>query len=205
MKVWLLRAISSVHPHTHGELILTDDLFFQEIGSSPYTRGTRPYCYEVLFRTRFIPIHTGNSCQKPCLSLPLPVHPHTHGELAGCPVQSRSICGSSPYTRGTPTMNTPTEAAARFIPIHTGNSREEPARRRSATVHPHTHGELLYLVKWEIGRIGSSPYTRGTQQPTFPCFPCRRFIPIHTGNSCQVVCIRNVFPVHPHTHGELQN
>ncbi|ABD41113.1 conserved hypothetical protein [Methanospirillum hungatei JF-1] len=137
-------------------------------GSSPYTRGTQHRTNHPEVLVRFIPIHTGNSyChffhQGWCA-----VHPHTHGELQVRDLLTDRHSGSSPYTRGTPASTHSHVSACRFIPIHTGNSRDISRRVIVVSVHPHTHGELYTFVDDAVIRIGSSPYTRGTLFPFSP-------------------------------------
>ncbi|ABD41107.1 conserved hypothetical protein [Methanospirillum hungatei JF-1] len=153
----------SVHPHTHGELIISIDLYFSLFGSSPYTRGTPISSDIIVLRARFIPIHTGNSRPSEVHIRICPVHPHTHGELVLMAPLSVFYPGSSPYTRGTHDICHGSYYQCRFIPIHTGNSSSNHSLIKSYT--------------------GSSPYTRGTLSGFPHRIPGLRFIPIHTGNS----------------------
>ena len=151
-----------VHPHTHGELRKTDIFTGLPSGSSPYTRGTLTQPPSSEKSTRFIPIHTGNSSLYVEWWIAASVHPHTHGELHSLHPVKDILCGSSPYTRGTPRFFRLTVADERFIPIHTGNSSYLLRITLPHPVHPHTHGELVFLTHliWFVS--GSSPYTRGT-------------------------------------------
>ncbi len=154
--------MASVHPHTHGELADTACALTILLGSSPYTRGTPEDELLRVLPSRFIPIHTGNSCNTSTGGRNSTVHPHTHGELIRCEFIKFNFTGSSPYTRGTLTAFNPWSKHERFIPIHTGNSIYSNRMLTGSTVHPHTHGELNVIYNSAINDIGSSPYTRGT-------------------------------------------
>ena len=151
-----------VHPHTHGELFRPMVSIPVIRGSSPYTRGTQEDRHFYRIALRFIPIHTGNSSLYVEWWIAASVHPHTHGELHSLHPVKDILCGSSPYTRGTPRFFRLTVADERFIPIHTGNSSYLLRITLPHPVHPHTHGELVFLTHliWFVS--GSSPYTRGT-------------------------------------------
>jgi len=152
-------------------------------GSSPYTRGTLAANETLIFCPRFIPIHTGNSPAHPRDSITQTVHPHTHGELYTMTPYSDIAPGSSPYTRGTLSLGMFQSVCNRFIPIHTGNSKQTSSQNSNPTVHPHTHGELTGRENGPDSSIGSSPYTRGTPGLSEEAYSVQRFIPIHTGNS----------------------
>mgnify|MGYP000961096976 CR=1 FL=1 len=174
-------------------------------GSSPYTRGTLKSGPDQVLFDRFIPIHTGNSCEKRSRPLTHTVHPHTHGELGRIAPGNTRFTGSSPYTRGTLSYERSYNVLKRFIPIHTGNSYADTICEMTDSVHPHTHGELWSRDDKSWGIFGSSPYTRGTPITGYKQKAGARFIPIHTGNSTWSASNRRAPSVHPHTHGELEN
>ncbi len=132
------------------------------------------------------------------------VHPHTHGELNNQHSHVFRVDGSSPYTRGTPARSSASGTSFRFIPIHTGNSKTDRGRGGRVSVHPHTHGELIEADTSSPAFNGSSPYTRGTLSSCQKQNSFIRFIPIHTGNSGELLQGTRDSAVHPHTHGELE-
>ena len=93
--------LTTVHPHTCGELIsrVRGHLIF--FGSSPHMWGTLSTAECVAIYDRFIPTHVGNS-EPPHSTLSGHwVHPHTCGELHTCLFPPEMLTGSSPHMWGT--------------------------------------------------------------------------------------------------------
>ena len=72
----------------------------------------------------------------------------------------------------------------------------------TVTVHPHVRGEHKYLLRFLLGRVGSSPRAWGTFHLWYPKTYRSRFIPMCVGNI--IICWKSslVLPVHPHVRGE---
>ena len=98
-----MQRMVSVHPRLRGELLCADDLFYNEVGSSPLTRGTHG-------RLSF-----WNDAP--------PVHPRLRGELTRGRLRNSRKSGSSPLTRGTLDVIFQSRSKLRFIPAYAGNSR----------------------------------------------------------------------------------
>ncbi len=162
-------------------------LVFDKIlsGSSPHTRGTFRAMFPDPTGCRFIPAHTGNiTTLSPC-SLPISVHPRTHGEHPLPREGSRVDRGSSPHTRGTFSGLHNELSIVRFIPAHTGNISVLSAAPPEAAVHPRTHGEHTTTMSLCF-IFGSSPHTRGTCKVGNLYPRLVRFIPAHTGNIAEL-------------------
>ena len=153
-------------------------------GSSPLTRGT---LFDGILGSdvpRFIPAYAGNSVEPHVVFRLLAVHPRLRGELGLMFAVVSVSTGSSPLTRGTPSV---IRSASKPAPVHprlrgelglmfavvsvsTGSSpltRGTPSVIRSASkpapVHPRLRGELCH-GKGAVPNVhGSSPLTRGTQ------------------------------------------
>ena len=96
------KAHRPVHPRLRGEL--------QDGG--PLEKGCG----------RFIPAYAGNSSQRSKKDTRLTVHPRLRGELFNTPSVKSNALGSSPLTRGTPSIMKRALLLTRFIPAYAGNS-----------------------------------------------------------------------------------
>ena len=112
----------AVHPRIRGERIEAMLLFFFRGGSSPHTRGTLPVAIEPTFNARFIPAYAGNASVFTFRRHWITVHPRIRGERRGTTTGSKSRCGSSPHTRGTPGTGYRVRIRLRFIPAYAGNA-----------------------------------------------------------------------------------
>ena len=112
------------------------------------------------------------------------------------------MIGSSPYIRGTSGNPNPSRHNRRFIPVHTGNIRNNIPCSKLGAVHPRTYGEHPYWLSPLRYLVGSSPYIRGTSGGTTGILFRTRFIPVHTGNIHHPVFVLDRDTVHPRTYGE---
>ena len=151
---------------------------------------------------RFIPAHAGNTRAAPAASVTVTVHPRACGEHCGMFARRHAMRGSSPRMRGTPLRKRVTFTFCRFIPAHAGNTLQQPAARRSLSVHPRACGEHFVGETGSRQAIGSSPRMRGT--PSLPAarMTTSRFIPAHAGNTMPANTIPHYATVHPRACGE---
>ena len=133
---------SPVHPHSRGEHAGSTNMVPIAGGSSPLARGTRI--------SEVIQLHAEL------------VHPHSRGEHVSGEVRSRLMTGSSPLARGTQGGSNERVREQRFIPTRAGNTPRRTARRRLASVHPHSRGEHTFALSSFGSSAGSSPLARGT-------------------------------------------
>ena len=136
---------SSVHPRLRGELHIMHYLFNTVNGSSPLTRGTLMSINRFYPHHRFIPAYAGNSSPLNLIRTIGSVHPRLRGELLKTSIKIRTMNGSSPLTRGTPSRLRWRLPQMRFIPAYAGNSRMEPQPTKHLSVHPRLRGELDYV------------------------------------------------------------
>ena len=193
----------TVHPHVHGELLITSRSGVSGIGSSPRAWGTQGSFRSDVLASRFIPTCMGNSLRSTTPASRRSVHPHVHGELPGKQGNQNATPGSSPRAWGTPAPYRPTPDLIRFIPTCMGNSRRSSPRPVPGSVHPHVHGELAISDGPEGGHLGSSPRAWGTLRGKLGDERRYRFIPTCMGNSAEVAVPPEPDSVHPHVHGEL--
>ncbi len=132
----------------------------------------------------------------------LSVYPRTHGEQANPDNRRSGFTGLSPYSRGTVIKIIAHKHYDRFIPVLTGNSVDICHSVLKCAVYPRTHGEQFQKTVAPRGKVGLSPYSRGTE-PLEPVTAQRwRFIPVLTGNRAREKSPVSVPPVYPRTHGE---
>ena len=125
-----------------GELSKPSWAIVQLDGSSPLARGTQDLDRLGYVADRFIPAYAGNSRKRIPGCDALPVHPRLRGELAIAESQKFMDDGSSPLTRGTPSVSTLNSDCGRFIPAYAGNSSKSYYMTFLITVHPRLRGEL---------------------------------------------------------------
>ena len=176
----------SVHPHVHGERLVSPRRIGKNNGSSPRTWGTRGVEREGGVRSRFIPTYMGNAHRDRLLPYSVSVHPHVHGERLSRTLKTISITGSSPRTWGTHALPARGSATVRFIPTYMGNAAEQGMPGNGYTVHPHVHGERLTPFSDRPTHYGSSPRTWGTRVHRIVQYRYRRFIPTYMGNANQL-------------------
>ena len=123
-------------------------------GSPPHAWGIprpprrRSCCY------RFTPTRVGNTTAVASNSRTRTVHPHTRGDYAPF---HRSMCsysaGSPPHAWGMRALRAASlPMQGRFTPTRVGNTQPwRPARRWSASVHPHTRGEYGCRGRTAVG------------------------------------------------------
>ena len=110
--------------------------------------------------------------------------------------------GSSPLTRGKLPKTTAGQLTKGLIPAHAGKTltRKLPPGRFRA--HPRSRGENQVAARLRIGRVGSSPLTRGKRQRR----RCARLrgglIPAHAGKTRVAVARARASWAHPRSRGE---
>ena len=73
--------------------------------------------------------------------------------------------------------------AARLIPAHAGKTRLTDPSRGAGSAHPRSRGENLPKPANVLGRIGSSPLTRGKRHGPVAVHAELRLIPAHAGKT----------------------
>ncbi len=154
---------------------------------------------------RFIPVGAGNSA-KACLSAVLAaVYPRGCGELVSCLIRHSTLCGLSPWVRGTHGINILVTDTKRFIPVGAGNSPIRSCRLSGSAVYPRGCGELRYILRRNHTERGLSPWVRGTRMRDLrKRFPLR-FIPVGAGNSLAPMPSCHSAAVYPRGCGELSS
>ncbi len=136
-------------------------LTFMPPGSSPLTRGALSPEATPANLAGLIPAHAGSTQLSIFDQDSQSAHPRSRGEHASRARHSRNINGSSPLTRGAPTLCSLAHELGRLIPAHAGST---PLRRFASTrlgAHPRSRGEHVVFSHRRPGSEGSSPLTRG--------------------------------------------
>ena len=155
---------SGAHPRSRGEHFGIALQFLSIVGSSPLTRGAPERGGRHAHHQGLIPAHAGSTFL-PCVVLRWCwAHPRSRGEHALAHEFERLVQGSSPLTRGAPTLGRHSLGHRRLIPAHAGSTgccSPGPARPRA---HPRSRGEhKVPIARVEPGE-GSSPLTRGARR-----------------------------------------
>ena len=110
--------------------------------------------------------------------------------------------GSSPLTRGKHVEEHRDDVGIGLIPAHAGKTRQVSTTEHRSRAHPRSRGENF--IPGEIARAedGSSPLTRGKQEPCGKRRPYVRLIPAHAGKTAPPVSSPTGAGAHPRSRGE---
>ena len=110
--------------------------------------------------------------------------------------------GSSPLTRGKPVRRSRSRRRRRLIPAHAGKTPLSSAWSGKAWAHPRSRGENRAFDVLAVGRMGSSPLTRGKLDAEGPPALRGRLIPAHAGKTHPTQHQRRTAWAHPRSRGE---
>ena len=116
------RSLVQDHPRIRGEHLAEAHRFGLTRGSSPHTRGALDACDCVRIVARIIPAYAGSTEPAPHPSARKPDHPRIRGEHKDRDTQAMIMFGSSPHTRGAPSVFSPLSRAWRIIPAYAGST-----------------------------------------------------------------------------------
>ncbi len=173
----------SVHPHTCGEIHLSD---LGDLSCNRFipTRVGKFTCtaWRCTSAGRFIPTRVGKLMASTGSCCSSAVHPHACGEIAVLrarlsdpnrfiPTRVEKLLegnedtymgdGSSPHVWGNFPASLPVLGTCRFIPTRVGKLSSAAWRCRGCSVHPHTCGEIPNLRFRARRCLGSSPHVWG--------------------------------------------
>ena len=170
------------HPRSRGENGATQATDTTGPGSSPLTRGKRPFVVRHCLSPRLIPAHAGKT---------ISITPH-----------SSSRAGSSPLTRGKRGLHIFHGRAVRLIPAHAGKTRAALWAISLIRAHPRSRGENGDLGLGDLALDGSSPLTRGKRHVDWRWPEFRRLIPAHAGKTSLASTPTSPPRAHPRSRGE---
>ena len=190
------------HPRSRGENQVTAISGHPSAGSSPLTRGKHPSEATGEHRTRLIPAHAGKTFGVAAVGSVMPAHPRSRGENRYAEIPPYVHDGSSPLTRGKRIRAACPPMARGLIPAHAGKTAVEITERSALAAHPRSRGENVRSATSCVAMSGSSPLTRGKQDPGLPGVRHQRLIPAHAGKTLAGVSSRKKHRAHPRSRGE---
>ena len=114
---------SAAHPRSRGENSGRYNATGGGVGSSPLTRGKHDEVNRACGGARLIPAHAGKTEWKHMTCGLSVAHPRSRGENARLILRVLEGSGSSPLTRGNPSVSTCPAACPWLIPAHAGITR----------------------------------------------------------------------------------
>ena len=112
-----------------------------------------------------------------------PAHPRSRGENHSSLTEGADESGSSPLTRGKPSIARFARFARGLIPAHAGKTKTGLANRKLYRAHPRSRGEnQVQVLKAHFGD-GSSPLTRGKRPDVKTGSGLPGLIPAHAGKT----------------------
>ena len=116
------RRAAVAHPRSRGENLPWEALADKPTGSSPLTRGKHCAGDRFIGALRLIPAHAGKTFHALGQARPGAAHPRSRGENARADAMGPDSRGSSPLTRGKPTLARDANNVEGLIPAHAGKT-----------------------------------------------------------------------------------
>ena len=110
--------------------------------------------------------------------------------------------GSSPLTRGAPTIHQAKAHQPGLIPAYAGSTLTPHCCAREQRAHPRLRGEHTPSRWLVLGRQGSSPLTRGALRPTDQSVLDEGLIPAYAGSTGAQFTEATIGSAHPRLRGE---
>ena len=172
-------------------------------GSPPHAWGHRRYQVPIGRSARFTPTRVGTSLKAVDIKASVTVHPHTRGDISIPDDPGRVILGSPPHAWGHLQTEQDSLAQQRFTPTRVGTSRSATRPQRSASVHPHTRGDISGPTTTSPPPVGSPPHAWGHRELIDVTVEEWRFTPTRVGTSAIRPRQATASSVHPHTRGDI--
>ena len=132
-------------------------------------------------------------------------HPRIRGEHRGMCLASLPSPGSSPHTRGARERGESNVAGRGIIPAYAGSTRPLRKIGDETKDHPRIRGEHADPIVLRHGNRGSSPHTRGAQDPLSGRCRRPRIIPAYAGSTRRRRRRSSERADHPRIRGEHLN
>ena len=150
-----------VHPRIRGVHFSGTFRKSRHLGSSPHTRGPLVPPSAKRGETRFIPAYAGSTCFYQAAARSGRVHPRIRGVHFPRPCPVAPTAGSSPHTRGPPSVSIFHCLPFGFIPAYAGSTWQGTPCTGETRVHPRIRGVHQAAAVQIPYPKGSSPHTRG--------------------------------------------
>ena len=136
------------HPRSRGENWISGAQLRGSEGSSPLTRGKRPWSPPTKTRTGLIPAHAGKTEERRRAGRSEGAHPRSRGENGEVGLEPGGGGGSSPLTRGKRRWTFGLSFFEGLIPAHAGKTTGRQVSRSAPWAHPRSRGEnQLYIAR----------------------------------------------------------
>ena len=132
-------------------------------------------------------------------------HPRARGENSISDAELLERLGTSPRTRGKPTIANSNMCSRRNIPAHAGKTIQAVYQHQESPEHPRARGENITPVTTPVTEFGTSPRTRGKPVSLSYCYQHIRNIPAHAGKTLMRGLIWRLIWEHPRARGENEN
>jgi len=152
---------------------------------------------------RFTPTRVGTSTSMRRRAGSRSVHPHTRGDINFSQLTRNCNSGSPPHAWGHRARALSRLGPWRFTPTRVGTSSIFSQRSSSASVHPHTRGDITSSSSRKSCAFGSPPHAWGHPEIAARSSVHRWFTPTRVGTSIVRRGSRPPSPVHPHTRGDI--
>ena len=190
------------HPRSRGENSVADTEIATHRGSSPLTRGKLPGENDSRAWAGLIPAHAGKTITWLAQLITSWAHPRSRGENVRRAQYPPPTGGSSPLTRGKPSVFPCTGHQCGLIPAHAGKTSSRQSCNCQASAHPRSRGENSKTCVACLSLGGSSPLTRGKQVGAGFRRSRGRLIPAHAGKTARVTRLHRHQRAHPRSRGE---
>ena len=151
------------HPRIRGEHPYRRRRQRLSQGSSPHTRGAHLKEGQNSGTPRIIPAYAGSTMRSLPRTSRETDHPRIRGEHVTMPVHVHLADGSSPHTRGAPTIWKDSINETGIIPAYAGSTSLDVQAGLTWRDHPRIRGEHGRLGPGGGFDDGSSPHTRGAR------------------------------------------
>ena len=168
----------------------------------PRSRGENLSPPPLLCCARLIPAHAGKTSPGRGRPQWCAAHPRSRGENNENGDIPSVGQGSSPLTRGKRPRPGEPPRILRLIPAHAGKTLQVHRARWQPRAHPRSRGENPAPKPGGLGRIGSSPLTRGKPKEELCTALKARLIPAHAGKTAPPPPRGTTRPAHPRSRGE---
>ena len=182
ISVWAVLTASD-HPRIRGEHALRATETGPLLGSSPHTRGALRVLDGLAFEQGIIPAYAGSTTTKLPRECMRSDHPRIRGEHSASWLAAVPPFGSSPHTRGAPSLPRGISIRRRIIPAYAGSTGVVLLRVASLSDHPRIRGEHSVPLAPPRALPGSSPHTRGAPSVFPPLSRAWRIIPAYAGST----------------------
>ncbi len=191
------------HPRSRGENPTACIAIKKHAGSSPLTRGKQPTVIPSVLWRGLIPAHAGKTTagtspsrwrrahprsrgensSSPSWRVVLRAHPRSRGENDILQITNALKQGSSPLTRGKPSVALAFFFIPGLIPAHAGKTRRSCGAPPPGGAHPRSRGENDRPPRGVRQAPGSSPLTRGKLEGVRVAARDGGLIPAHAGKT----------------------